>query len=63
MGEVREQLFAQLHIIRVIQARAIQEIAVKAEARHLPLADVDIRVFVSCETGSKFGFVMLDIQL
>lgn len=33
--EVREQLSAQqLHIIRVNQARVIQEIAVKTEARH-----------------------------
>jgi hypothetical protein len=55
VGEVREQLSAQLHTIRVYQARAIQEIAVKAEARHLPPADIDIHVFVSGETGSKVG--------
>lgn len=46
VGEVREQQSAKLHIIRVHQAKAIQETAVKGEARHLPLADVEIRAFV-----------------
>lgn len=61
--EIREQLSAQLHIIRVYQARAIQKIAVKAAARHLPLADWEIRVFVKGETGSKVGFVLFGTQL